>query len=190
MKTKKALSGNGAATRRRNVTPKAEKPKAKAKAKRTRKPKGLTPDELKEMAEINARLQADSKGMRLFNAIPKETESGAIHAETRKAFMAWKENCPATDLTGDQHTNQATKLVKQLRLYRSKLTVDVVSAQQGKVSKGELSQEIVLGFSGNVDNPDGIALTQKVITRKTGFSKDDLFKRMKKETVGTDKYVL
>ena len=85
MKTKKALSGNGAATRRRNVTPKAEKPKAKAKAKRTRKPKGLTPDELKEMAEINARLQADSKGMRLFNAIPKETESGAIHAETRKA---------------------------------------------------------------------------------------------------------
>lgn len=189
MKTKTKISG--AATSRRNVKtakPKAEKPKAKAK--RTRKPKGLTPEERTEMASINARLQADPKGMRLYNAIPAQSDSGAIDANARKLFMAWKENCPADDLTGDQATNQATKLVKQLRLYRADLTVEVVSKQKEDVSKGKLSQEIRLDFSGNIDNPDGISLTQKVITKKTGFSQDDLFRRLDTKTTGADKYVL
>jgi len=189
MKTKTKISG--ATTSRRNANaekPKAEKPKAKAK--RTRKPKGLTPMELKEMAVINARMQSDPKGMRLFNAIPPTSKAGAIDANTRRSFIAWKLDCKVEDLTGDQATNEATKLVKQLRLYRAELTVEVVSKQREDVSKGKLSQEIRLDFSGNIDNPDGISLTQKVITKKTGFTQSDLFRRLDKKTTGADKYVL
>ena len=94
------------------------------------------------------------------------------------------------DLTGDQATNQATALVKDLRKYRAELTVEVIQKQSAGVEAGNLSQELSLGFNGNVDSPDGIAFTQKVVTKKTGFKSEDLFHRLNKKTVGVEKYVL
>jgi len=191
MQTKTQKSGTTKGRNSRNATkpaPKATKPTAKRKATK-RKAKGLTPKRRAEIAQVNAKLQADPKGLRLFKAIPP-TKAGAIDAATRKPFMAWHLDCKVDDLTGDQATNQATALVKDLRKYRAELTVEVIQKQSAGVEAGNLSQELSLGFNGNVDSPDGIAFTQKVVTKKTGFKSEDLFHRLNTKTVGAEKYVL
>ena len=191
MQTKTQKSGTTKSRNSRNATKpaaKATKPAAKRTATK-RKAKGLTPKRRAEIAQVNARLQADPKGLRLFKAIPP-TKAGAVDATTRRAFMAWFLDCKVGDLTGDQATNQATALVKDLRKYRAELTVEVIQKQASGVESGQLSQELTLGFNGNVDSPDGIAFTQKVVTKKTGFKSEDLFHRLNTKTVGAEKYVL
>ena len=191
MQTKTQKSGTTKGRTTRNATkptPKATKPKAKRKATK-RKAKGLTPKRRAEIAQVNARLQSDPKGMRLFKAIPP-TKAGAVDATTRRPFMAWHLECKVDELTKEQSTNDATALVKDLRKYRAELTVEVIQRQQNDVESGQLSQELTLGFNGNVDSPDGIAFTQKVVTKKTGFKSEDLFHRLNTKTVGAEKYVL